>query len=470
MKEPMVVLAAPVLAADGRLLAIVGGVLDLNRNQLFASLGNRRFGDTGYLYLVSGQRTFLAHPDPTRILQATPSAAENPALASALAGFEGSVEGSNSRGLHGLFTFKRLPGTGWLLASVIPAAEAFQPLLETRRRLLLLGGLLALLALPFIWFAGRWLFAPLAGLADTIRDRAAQLQPGQDAAPLPATGGTELQLLVGACNDYIAASNAALRQLAGSEELRSRALENAIRAREAAEAASRAKSEFLANMSHEIRTLMNGVIGMIELTRMNPLDDETREYLSVAQNSAESLLGVLNDILDVSKIEAGKLHIDSMPFQFSALASEVLRLLAPQMQEKGLNHRLDLPPDLPERLIGDPLRIRQILLNLLSNAVKFTAAGSITLSVDITQRSAERLTLSVAVSDTGIGIPAERQQSVFQAFTQADRQTTRQFGGTGLGLTITSQLVGLMGGRISVNSQPGLGSTFRFTLPLGLPH
>jgi signal transduction histidine kinase len=219
-------------------------------------------------------------------------------------------------------------------------------------------------------------------------------------------------------------------------------------------------------MSHEIRTPMNGVIGMLELARMTRTDPDTREYLKIAKESAESLLGILNDILDVSRIEAGKLHIESTPFEFSTLVSDVLRLMAPQIHEKGLTHHLNLPADLPEILLGDPLRIRQVLLNLIGNAIKFTVRGNITVDVKIEAKNGQQLTLGVAIIDTGIGIRPDRLESIFQAFTQADGSTTSKFGGTGLGLTISTQLVELMGGQLSVESTEGSGSTFHFTLQL----
>jgi two-component system sensor histidine kinase/response regulator len=243
-------------------------------------------------------------------------------------------------------------------------------------------------------------------------------------------------------------------------------METLALAKDAAEAASRTKSEFLANMSHELRTPMNGVIGMIDLALMNQLDEETGEFLKIAHSSAESLLTILNDILDVSKIEAGKLSIDNTPFEFATLISEVLRLMEPLINEKGLTHHLTIPLDLPETLIGDPLRIRQVLLNLIGNALKFTRQGSIAVDVKIFAKNETSVTLKIIIRDTGIGIPSDRLESIFHAFTQADGSTTRHFGGTGLGLTISSQLVELMGGKLSVESKQGEGSTFCFTLPL----
>jgi len=222
-------------------------------------------------------------------------------------------------------------------------------------------------------------------------------------------------------------------------------------------------------MSHEIRTPMNGVIGMIDLARMNDLDPETADFLETARNSAESLLCILNDILDVSKIEAGKMQIEHTELNLDHLLREVVGLMQPLINDKGLRSHLNIAHGLPEALIGDPLRIRQVLLNLLGNAIKFTAEGHVAVDARIESISNKETWIAIAVSDTGIGIPQERLDGIFNAFTQADSSTTRHFGGTGLGLTISRQLVELMGGTLSVSSEPGVGSTFVATLPFKRP-
>ena len=238
------------------------------------------------------------------------------------------------------------------------------------------------------------------------------------------------------------------------------------RAMEAAEAANRAKSEFLANMSHEIRTPMNGIIGMIEFVLGTDLTAEQREYVEVAGVSAELLLRLINDILDLSKIEAGKLELSSTAFDLRQDLDETIRLLAASAQKKGLKMDLQVAPEIPAAFQGDPMRLRQVLINLVGNAVKFTAAGEVAVRVRQEQIQGQRLMLHFTVTDTGIGIPAESREKIFAAFTQADSSTTRRFGGTGLGLTIASHLVTLMGGRIWVESEADVGSAFHFTLPL----
>ncbi|HEV2991384.1 MAG TPA: two-component regulator propeller domain-containing protein [Candidatus Angelobacter sp.] len=240
-------------------------------------------------------------------------------------------------------------------------------------------------------------------------------------------------------------------------------------AKETAEAATRSKSEFLANMSHEIRTPLNGVVGMLELTRQTALTREQCEFLGMANDSATSLLAVINDILDFSKVEAGKLELEAAAFDLEEAVGEALRTVALRAHQKKLELTYSFAAGLPNFVIGDAARLNQVLINLLGNAIKFTETGEVGLLVEAAEETAAGMTLRFSVSDTGTGIPEDKQQIIFEAFSQADTSSTRKFGGTGLGLAICTRIISLMHGKIAVESQVGKGSTFSFTAVFTVP-
>jgi signal transduction histidine kinase/CheY-like chemotaxis protein/HPt (histidine-containing phosphotransfer) domain-containing protein len=485
---PIVTIAVPILypdGGDGEIAGVAGGSLDLSKFERFVA---------DYKGLPDAQVTILDQHERVIYTSAQTDIAALQSLAT------DDLVLSSAQAQDGVHRYQRRIGTGGASARIVASAtmpsvgwRVFieQPLLTMRLQstgyyafaltlmLLALGGAV----LGARAFSGA-VTRPLEEVVTVVRNisahggqaevKLASNPPAEIAALLHDVNGMQSRL----ADSYQQLEQALVQRERLNLELRALTedLDRKVRERTAelaaatrvAEEANQAKSEFLANMSHEIRTPLNGIIGMTELALDTALSLEQREYLTMAKSSADALLGILNDILDFSKIEMRKLELEQIPFSVRDHLADLLKPLALRAEQKDLEVVCHVLPDVPNVAVGDPGRLRQVLVNLVGNAIKFTERGQILVQVQIEGKTADETVLHYFVSDSGMGIPEDKQKAIFEPFKQADGSTTRRFGGTGLGLTISSTLVELMGGRIWLESAPLEGSTFHFTVRLGV--
>ena len=468
--EPFMTIAVPERGPEQGVV-----VAEVNLKFIWDVMSQIQIGKAGYAYAVDASGTLVAHPDISLVLKKTDlssfvqvqAALETPpSLAK-----QQQAEVMIARDMENqrvLTTYQPIEPLGWYVIVEQPLAEAFAPLYSAILRtgfFLLVGFALAVVA--SLYFARR-MVTPI----QSLQASAAQIGRGDLDQTIDIRTGDELEELAEEFNRMTSRLRESYAGLEQKVEQRTQELVHAnaelLEARDIALEASRAKSEFLASMSHEIRTPLNAIIGMAEVLSETQLSVEQQEYLRVSRNAGDTLLNTINDILDLSKLEAGQLVLEGVDFDLRELVENTVEVLGVRAHEQGLELHCNFAPDVPTALVGDPVRLGPVITNLLGNAIKFTEKGRVAVYVEKDPETTEAGALRFRVSDTGIGIPPDKLEAIFESFVQADASTTREYGGTGLGLAISRRLTELMGGRIWVDSKLGEGSTFCFTARFGV--
>jgi signal transduction histidine kinase/CheY-like chemotaxis protein/HPt (histidine-containing phosphotransfer) domain-containing protein len=450
--DPAIEIMVPIITPDGRFAGALVGVVKLMNKNVLGALADAKVGKSGIFMVLEKGPTPRFLMQPRRDLMLTPRPDNGVASTlRALQGFEGSAEDTTNSGERNLYSYKSLKTVDWLLLAEVPIREVYAPITLAEHRMWRITLVVCIAVIPMAWVFAWLMVNPILVLRNGI-ERMRRNVGGQ---------ATQLVQRADEIGDLARSFYSLIKELT---ETASSQREAERRVREVAESTARSKSEFLATMSHEVRTPMSGILGISELLLDTPLNAEQRDYVQTILNSGKTLLAISNDILDISKIDAGKLDLETIAHDPRETVHDVVALFAPRASAKGVVLDAEIAADVPRYVMGDPGRLRQILSNLVGNSLKFTVDGFVRIEVGVAERTVGDLLLAFSVVDSGIGMTAEQQSKLFRPYMQADAATHRRFGGTGLGLSICLRLVQLMGGSFQVKSAPNEGSSFKFTM------